>query len=502
MIQLKHPLRWVPIALILILAAILYGYQLGGESLSIIESYSIGSAKGPLNHFNRPLYFWLLRGWMYFGVNDAWLRGLSVVFGVICVGLTYQLGKQLVNRTTGLMAALLLTVSPLAIHFTQEVRFYMMSACLGVGGSLMLTQVLTKLNRKTINIAGWLLLRFLGVLTAQVNILLLVPDGLLLLTVGRSQLQRLLKNHYVIWILGLLTIPVILLAKDIVPPLIDFLEDGRAIDKPGAIDIVRSLSSFTAWPSLSPWVSLTSLYDLFFKIYTLAILGLIGCGLVLAWRNYPDRKLSWAVYWGFLPLVMTFLFSQASPRLWDVRYLFVAAPYLLILIAATIQWLYQKSSWHRLIAYGAIGLIAIATLSSLTRFYTQSYREDWRNLVATIAQQEQLGDAIVVYPDFTVPSVKHYYNGQLPIYPIDLDLDYPLDVVSEITPQNLDEAIANLARQKKRFWLVFLSYDEWGNYQEEIINLLKQNEFSLESETTFYDQWDWGPILYLFTKEE
>ena len=124
MIQLKHPWRWMPIALILILAAVLYGYQLGGESLSIIESYSIGSAKGPLNHFNRPLYFWLLRGWMYFGVNDAWLRGLSVVFGVICVGLTYQLGKQLVNRTTGLMAALLLTVSPLAIYFTQEVRFY------------------------------------------------------------------------------------------------------------------------------------------------------------------------------------------------------------------------------------------------------------------------------------------------------------------------------------------------------------------------------------------
>jgi uncharacterized protein YajQ (UPF0234 family) len=77
-----------------------------------------------------------------------------------------------------------------------------------------------------------------------------------------------------------------------------------------------------------------------------------------------------------------------------------------------------------------------------------------------------------------------------------------LDVVSEITSQNLDQAINNLARDKKRFWLVFLSNDEWGNYQEQIINLLQQNKFSLKSKATFYDHWGWGPILYLFTKEQ
>lgn len=501
MIQLKHPGRWVPIVLILILAAVLYGYQLGAESLSIIESYSLGSARGPLNHFNRPLYFVLLRGWMQLGLNDAWLRGLSVLFGLICVGLTYQLGRQLVNRTTGTIAALILTLSPLAINLTQEVRFYMMSACLGVAGSLMLTQVLTKTTLRNFNIAGWLLLRFLGILTAQVNILLLVPDGLLLCTVGRSQIKRLFKSSQGFWILGLLTIPVILLAKDIIPPLIDFLEDSSTSDRPGVIDVVRVLSSFTVWPSLSPLASLTNEYDLFFKIYALASVGLIGCGLVLAWRNYPKQKLLWAAYWGFLPMIMTFIVSQGLPRLWEARYLFVAAPYISILIAAALWWLLRGSWQRRLIAYIAIGMIAIATISSLARYYTQPYREDWRGLAEAIIQQEQEGDAIVVYPDFTFPSVEHYYNGQLTIYPIDLDLDYPIDVVSEITPQNLERAINNLAKNQKRFWLVFLAEDEWGNYQEQTINLLKQNGFSLKSEATFYDQWNWGPILYLFAED-
>ena len=498
--MIQHIIRRRPVILILILAAVLYSYQLGAESLSIIESYSLGSARGPLNHFNRPLYFWLLRGWMQLGINDAWLRGLSVLFGLVCIGLTYKLGKQLTNQTTGAIAALLLTFSPLAIYVTQEVRFYMMSACLGVAGSLLLVRIL---QRGTIaNVAGWLLLRFLGVLTAQVNILLLVPDAILLLAVGRSQLQRLLKTRYAIWVLGLLAVPVVILAKDIIPPLIDFLSEGGASEGPGLVSIVQVLSSYTAWPSLSPLASLETVYDLFFKVYALVIVGLIACASVLAWRSYPQNKLWWVSVWGFVPLAMTFVVAQGLPRLWDARYLFIAAPYISILLATTIQWLLRGTSTRRWLGYTAIALITIAILSSLARFYTQPYREDWRSLVETIARQEQKGDAIIVYPDFTVPSVEHYYNGQLPIYPIDLNLDYPLDVVSNITPENLDKAIADLTQQKNRFWLVFLADDEWGNYQEKIIDLLEQNEFTLRSRTTFYDQWDWGPILYLFARQE
>ena len=498
--MIQHLIRRRPIISISILAAALYSYQLGAESLSIIEFYSLGSARGPLNHFNRPLYFWLLRGWMQLGINDAWLRGLSVLFGLVCIGLTYKLGQELTNRTIGAIAALLLTLSPLAIYVTQEVRFYMMSACLGVAGSLLLARVL---QRGTIvNVAGWLLLRFLGVLTAQVNILLLVPDGILLLAVGRSQLQKLFKIRYAIWILGLLAVPSVILAKDIIPPLIDFLGEGEASEAPGLVSIVQVLSSYTAWPSLSPLSSLETVYDLFFKLYALAVVCLIACALVLAWRSYPKGKLWWVAVWGFVPLVMTFIVARSLPKLWDARYLFIVAPYISILLAAAIRWLLRGTSIRRCLGYIAIALIAVATLSSLARFYTHPYREDWRSLVQTIARQEQQGDAIIVYPDFTVPSVEHYYDGQLPIYPIDLDLDYPLDVVSDITPQNLDKAIVNLTQQKNRFWLVFLAEDEWGNYQEQIIDLLEQNQFTRRAKTTFYDQWDWGPILYLFARQE
>ncbi|NEO45295.1 MAG: hypothetical protein F6K55_14635, partial [Moorea sp. SIO4A3] len=75
--------QWIPIALILLLAAGLYLYQLGTESLWVDELYSVNDAKRLPGHLGliRPLYYIILWLWMQFGTSDAWLRGLSVLFG-------------------------------------------------------------------------------------------------------------------------------------------------------------------------------------------------------------------------------------------------------------------------------------------------------------------------------------------------------------------------------------------------------------------------------------
>ncbi|PWZ67890.1 glycosyltransferase family 39 protein, partial [Staphylococcus pseudintermedius] len=87
------------------------------------ELFSIRDAKElRLNVNIRPLYYILLRVWMQFGTSDAWLRGLSVLFGLGSVFLTYQLGRRLAGEKTGLLAALLLALSPLFINHAQEVR--------------------------------------------------------------------------------------------------------------------------------------------------------------------------------------------------------------------------------------------------------------------------------------------------------------------------------------------------------------------------------------------
>ena len=176
--------KWLPEAFILVLAGFLYTFQLGHESFWIDEILSLKSADNRLD-LNRPLYFLLLRAWMRISHHEVWLRLPSVLFGLGCIGLTYWLGKRLVSRTVGVLAALLLALSPLMVNHAQEVRYYTMSTFLGLAGCLCLSYALDRLTISSL--MGWIIFRCLGFLTFQPNVLLLPAD---LLLIGGRSLRR------------------------------------------------------------------------------------------------------------------------------------------------------------------------------------------------------------------------------------------------------------------------------------------------------------------------
>ncbi|HHN93886.1 MAG TPA: phospholipid carrier-dependent glycosyltransferase, partial [Anaerolineae bacterium] len=76
-------------------------------------------------HQNGPLYFFLLRGWVALvGTSEYGMRFLSLLGGVLAVPLTYALGRRLFSRWTGLVAALLMGISPYQTWYAQEVKMY------------------------------------------------------------------------------------------------------------------------------------------------------------------------------------------------------------------------------------------------------------------------------------------------------------------------------------------------------------------------------------------
>ncbi|MGB7087538.1 MAG: glycosyltransferase family 39 protein, partial [Phormidesmis sp.] len=138
---------WLPISLILVFATALFTFRLEGEGLWLDELTSIQDADLGLwalfkENQLRPLYYFLLKGWMQFGSSDAWLRSLSVVCAVISVFLLYKLGRRLMGEAEGLIAALLMSVSPVFNNHTQEIRMYILSLCLATAGTLFLTEAL------------------------------------------------------------------------------------------------------------------------------------------------------------------------------------------------------------------------------------------------------------------------------------------------------------------------------------------------------------------------
>jgi 4-amino-4-deoxy-L-arabinose transferase-like glycosyltransferase len=72
-----------------------------------------------------PFYYLVLRAWVaLFGPSPVALRLLSVLIGALSVPLLYATGRRLWGGNVGLMAALLLALSPWHVYYSQEVRMY------------------------------------------------------------------------------------------------------------------------------------------------------------------------------------------------------------------------------------------------------------------------------------------------------------------------------------------------------------------------------------------
>jgi mannosyltransferase len=132
------------LAIVTALGAALRLVQLGAKPLWLDEAFSLWVANLPVPILLRqvasldqhpPLYYLLLRLWMRFGQSDSWARTLSACASVLNIPVLYLLGRHLEQRETGLLAALILALSPFHILYAQEARMYALfslSACLAL----------------------------------------------------------------------------------------------------------------------------------------------------------------------------------------------------------------------------------------------------------------------------------------------------------------------------------------------------------------------------------
>ncbi len=71
-----------------------------------------------------PTYFLLLRLVSSFFTGDAWLRIPSALFGAMSAGMVFVIASRLASRRAGIVAGLLMALSPLQVQYGQEARSY------------------------------------------------------------------------------------------------------------------------------------------------------------------------------------------------------------------------------------------------------------------------------------------------------------------------------------------------------------------------------------------
>ena len=494
---LHSPLSTLLLLALLLLASFLRFYRLDAQSLWNDEGNSARIAErsvdlileGAEGDIHPPGYYLLLHAWRAaVGQSEFALRALSVVAGLALVIFTYLLGRHLFDDTTGLIAASLAALSPLAIYYSQEARMYALLAALSAASTyLLVVQIGKSANPQSairnpqsaipILHSPFSILHSLPyILTAAAGLythyafpfVLLVHNaifGLWWLAVARRTAQR---WRWLAWWAGV-QVAIILLYLPWLPVALKSVTGwspaGRAYALgPALLDV---------WHVLTVGVTLP------LKESTLA---LVVTGVLLLAGLWPRRSGSLKASHGFavasmalyllLPVALIFAFDLYKES-W-LKFLIVVLPPLHVLVAHGVENLAHSviGDWRLEIGKRRISnlhspfsilhsafciltttLLAITILPSLRNLYLDpAYaRDDYRQIAADIAAIARPDDAIVLNAPNQWEVFTYYYPDQ-DVYP------------APYRPEP-DEVEAFLAPLLERYGRLFVLY--WGDAESD-----------------------------------
>jgi hypothetical protein len=413
--------------LVTALAALLRLWQLDGMSLWIDEIMTwnlVAPGRGldfvdqMLAAYQGPLYpavVWPLLRWEESAVM---LRLPAAVAGIVAVPLLGVFAARLWGRRTGRLAALLLALSPFAVWYAQEGRGYSFAILWAIAAGLVMLAALER-GPSAGRMAALLLVGFLGVTSNNSFLFLLLAFGVTVLCVARPRRWR----EWGGWAVGLgggvvLALPWLLAAAGI-------WELGRVLPGAETGDALRGETTFTYWAlpfaahafvygfSLGP--SLTELHGAdrlaivrqHAPLLTVGAL-LAGAAFLASLRRLGRRR--WILLlWIAVPVALVVLLAVRNIKPFNVRYLAVAFPWVLLLIAAGIAGTGRRV---RLLLGGGLCVLCLIALAG--HFLDERHaKEDIRGAVAAIAASARPERPLLV--PASAPVVRHYWQGQSPV---------------------------------------------------------------------------------------
>ncbi len=462
----KSQITTALLLLILLLAFGLRFYRLDAQSLWNDEGTSVAVAQRDLatiaddaaSDIHPPLYYWLLSVWVrLFGVEEAAVRSLSALLGVILVALTYGLGRLLVGRWVGLVAALLAAIHPFQVYYSQEARMYMLLAVLTAGAMLALVRIVGRGSW-----AAWGALVFLeasGLYThysfAFIVVALNVAYALWLLLTWRrvAVIGRLLH-----WVLSQVAVGVLYLPW--VPTAIQQVTTWPSPSQ--ATGLLPALAGTWRWLVFGPTIETEVVIVPLLVAALVALVGLMGLGMGWMGKSVPHRGWSTGLLALWLGLPVLLMLALGLYREAYLKFLLVATPALTLLLACGLLASPPAKARIASIASRTAQLLAALCLVVPNAVALQNYtadpsyaRDNYRDLVAQIQALGRPGDAILLNAPGQQEVFAYYYGdlgGGLPVTP--LPESRPLD------PEATEAALLKLAQPGARVFAVLWATDE------------------------------------------
>jgi len=196
----RYPIKTAVIVFIILVCALglrLYNinkYDMWfDELMSDLRSYEIITSRAlffnisPLTFFLKgierdpqpPFYYMLVYIYSFLFGGGKLLRGLSVIFSMLSLGMFYKLARLFFNRRMSIYALLIMVLNPLQIWYAQEARSYTMVLFFAISFIYFYTQALK--TNKPFYWISFFLSSICGIYTSYYFIFLLIGSGFTLL---------------------------------------------------------------------------------------------------------------------------------------------------------------------------------------------------------------------------------------------------------------------------------------------------------------------------------
>ncbi len=355
--------------------------------------------------FHPPGYFLLSWFWTkLFGYSEIAIRIPSVIFGVLTIWVTYLIGKKLVSKKLGIIAALLLCFNPLHISYSQEARMYSLAA-LAVSINILLLIKLAKGEKLKLI---FLIASNLLVLGSDYVAYFIFPAQIIILFLFKKKQDVNFTNVIKKWFAALLT--ALILGVWWLPIFFKQLNVGSVASAKlptwkfvvGAFDFKTLPLTFVKF--IIGRISLTNklMYAAILLPVSALFVYLIGKGVKSL--NVFSKKI--LITWIAIPPLIATLISFVVPVYSYFRVLFVLPGFILLVSAGILSF---KFKFRYLFLTSVVFIEMFCSLVYLLNPVYQ--REDWKGLV-TFLKVEAPNSTILFESSGTLPPFDYYaVNG-------------------------------------------------------------------------------------------
>jgi uncharacterized membrane protein len=391
--------RYLQILLSLtLIGAFLRFYNLGYNSLWLDEASTLNFAIKSIpdiwqattaGEFNPPLFYWTEHIMLLFGNSEVVLRFIPALLGVLTIPLIYLVGREFMDRNTGIIAGAAFAFSPFLVFYSQEARAYSMMLFFVTFAMVFYFRAL-----KSNDLVNWALFGILSALAFWSHFYALVIIGALILYAVYELLPRIRNSINAVKplacscvIFGIICLPLILVTLQL---------------------FAKRTASAPTFGIQGPDIIIATFEQISgseVAMYLLLILFIAG--IVQAFLLDKNKGI-FLVTLTVLTFVISNFLSYRIPM--QPRYLIFLVIVYFLAIALSYRLLFTLTH-SRGVVYGFLALLVVINTPMLAGYYSGYAKEDWRGFAGELQQLTRAGDFIVVVPGYVSQPLDYYYSN-------------------------------------------------------------------------------------------